>query len=128
METRCYGLSRSYNHTTMNSIDIEITNYKEISDRFIKRSKNMKDTIQRIVSRVALTVERFGKLYSPVRTGRMRASIIPINISNMAATVGPQVDYAPYVHRRIPFMFAAKIDTEKQVDSIVKSEVRKAIE
>ncbi len=108
-------------------IDIEIQNYKQVSDRFKQRSKNLKGAIQSIVSKVTLTVERFGKYYSPVKTGRMRASIIPVEINQLSASVGPQVTYAPYVHRRIPFMYSAKIEAEKQVDDIVKTEIRKAI-
>ena len=108
-------------------IKIEVENYKEVSQKFAERSKEMPKAIQRIVSKVALTVERFGKIYSPVKTGRMRASIIPINISQMSASTGPQVFYAPFVHARIPFMFAARQSTLPSVQQIIDKEIKEAL-
>lgn len=112
----------------MLDMKIEIANYKELSKKFKDDANRIGGVTQTIVSKVALLVERQAKFYSPVKTGRMRASIIPINIDQMSATVGPQVEYAKYVHNRIPFMFAAREDVVPQVEGIVKQEVRKALE
>ena len=120
------GLSGSNYHTVM-KIDIEIQNFKEVADRFKQRAKEIKPAIQRIVSLVSLNVERFGKLYSPVKTGRMRASIYPVDINELSARVGPKVEYAKFVHARIPFMFAARQDTMPTVAGIIKKEINKAI-
>lgn len=108
-------------------IKVEIENYKEVSKRFADRAKDLPGALQRVVAKVTMLVERQGKIYSPVKTGRMRASIIPINITEFSASVGPQVEYAPYVHYRIPFMSAARQDTMPSVDSIVKTEIKKAL-
>jgi len=111
------------------SLDVkfEVQGYKELSKKYGERSKAIKKVSQRIISKVALTVERFAKIYSPVKTGRMRASIIPVDIDQMSAKVGPQVEYARYVHKRIPFMYAARQDTLPEVQGIVRGEVRKAM-
>lgn len=108
-------------------IDIEIQNYKQVSENFKRRAKDLPTALQRAVSKVTLLVERYGKLYSPVRTGRMRASIIPININKVTASVGPQVSYAPYVHRRVPFMYAARQSTLPQVGRMFNDEIKIAI-
>lgn len=109
------------------NIDININGEDQVARNFARRGKEIKPVLQRVVSKVALNVERFGKIYSPVKTGRMRASIFPVNITTMQVNVGPKVEYAKYVHARIPFMNAARQDTLPTVDKILKDELRKAL-
>jgi hypothetical protein len=121
------GLSRSIFDTDMNEIKVEIKNYNEVSRSFRERSKSVLPALDRIISKVALMVERQGKLYSPVKTGRMRASIYPVVMSNLVTNVGPKVDYAKYVHARVPFMTAARNDVDPKVRDIVEDEIRRAL-
>lgn len=109
------------------NIDINIQGDEKLSKDFARHAKEMKPMLQRVIAKVALTVERFGKIYSPVKTGRMRASIYPVNITTLQVNVGPKVEYAKYVHARIPFMTAARQDTLPTVDKILKDETRKAL-
>lgn len=111
----------------MLGITIDATSLQKAKKSLDKKGKNVAGVIQTILSKSVLIVERYGKLYSPVRTGRMRASITPISITEMSAAVGPQVEYAKYVHRRIPFMFAARQDAEPEVQKVARDEIKKAL-
>lgn len=111
----------------MSDLKIEIKGLDEMARKFKERGKEIEPMITRVISKVALLVERFGKIYSPVKTGLMRASIYPVNISTLQVNVGPKVEYAKYVHARVPFMFAARQDVLPSVDEILKSEARKAL-
>lgn len=108
-------------------IRIEIQNNDKVAANFARRAKEVPKALQRIISKVALTVERYGKMYSPVRTGLMRSTIYPVDINQSNAWVGPKVEYAPFVHRRVPFMFAARQDTVPLVPGLVKAEIKKAL-
>jgi hypothetical protein len=109
------------------NITIDSKELKDLEKRFDNRSSKMKKVFGNIIKKAVLTVERFAKLYSPVRTGRLRASIITTEMSTMSATVEPTVFYAPFVHARIPFMFAARQDSLSDIEDIVKDEVKEAL-
>lgn len=111
----------------MLNIQIDASSLANAKASLGRKGKNVAGVIQTILSKSVLVVERYGKYYSPVKTGRMRASISPIDISNTYATVGPQVDYAKYVHARIPFMFAARESSLAEVQKIADDEIKKAI-
>ncbi len=106
-------------------ITLEITGADEVAAKFGKRAAMVVPALQRVMAKVALLVERQGKLYSPVDTGRMRASIYPVTISTTETDVGPKTSYAKYVHARVPFMFAAREDAIPQVGQFLSDEVNK---
>lgn len=124
MDSRDYGFSGDYNYTDMN---IEIKGNKEVAADFKRMATETPDAIERIIFKVALNVERYGKNYSPVDTGLMRSTIYPVFKSKNETWVGPKTEYAKYVHARIPFMSAAKEDAEMSVLSIIKAEMRRVI-
>lgn len=126
METRCYGFSGSIYNTNMN-IEIDSSDIARVSKHFGDRSDKIEAVFSTIIKKAVLTVERFAKIYSPVKTGRLRSSIQTVDIQERSATVAPTVDYAPFVHARIPFMFAARADSIPEIESMVKDEVKKAI-
>lgn len=126
MAAWCDGLPRSDNYTIMN-IAIEIKGADEVSKKLKEQGKSVADSVQTIITKVALNVERFGKFYSPVDTGLMRSTIYPTNITGREAWVGPKTNYAKYVHARVPFMTAARQDTLPTVDAIIKDTIQKAL-
>lgn len=86
----------------------------ELSTMFVK--VDLSRVLGEIATEIAFAIERFSKQVTPVRTGRLRASIgvsTGWGSTRMTAFVQPHVNYAYYVHegkgtnRRIgprPFM------------------------
>lgn len=76
--------------------------------------KKFQGTEQILVSKLkegiwgyALLVERGGKSFSPVDTGRMRGSVgvsMGIGQGGLSANIGPHVNYAIYVHQGTRYM------------------------
>ncbi len=60
-----------------------------------------------VVTKLAFEVERFAKQVTPVRTGRLRASIGTSNLmSGLGAIVQTNINYAIFVHEGTKFMRA----------------------
>lgn len=108
-------------------LGIKIFGLTELTRKMKKRADEIEPLLGRVIMKVALLVERHGKEYSPVKTGLMRSTIYPVNITNRQAAVGPKTEYAKYVHARIPFMSAAREDVLPSVDGILEEETRKAL-
>lgn len=111
----------------MMNIQINTSELVRSEKRLREKGSSVAKVIQTIITKSALIVERYGKLYSPVLTGRMRASITPIDITESSAAVAPQVEYAKYVHRRVPFMFAAKESALPDIQKVATDEINNAI-
>lgn len=109
------------------NIEIDSKDLILLRKHFNNRADKMEKVIGTIIKKSALTVERFTKMYSPVRTGRLRASIMTTEIATLYATVQPTVYYAPYVNARVPFMFAGRQDSLPEIEQITKDEVQNAI-
>lgn len=83
-----------------------------------------------IVKKVSLLVERHSKIYSPVDTGRMRASIatdFSDRLTDVQATIQPHTNYAEFVHDRVPFMVTGALQAEQSVSGIVAEEIKKVL-
>lgn len=87
----------------MVSINVTITpSLTELSARFGR--VNARQMVQKNVERLAFLIERESKQVTPVRTGFLRANIIPI-MGNLMATIGPLgVPYDIFVHEGTKFM------------------------
>jgi len=108
-----------------------------------KRSGDIKDAIETILKKSVFIIERYGKYYAPVKTGRLRASIgggsfsggsfsegEGIDFSRLRenlASIGPTVKYAKYVHDRIPYMSTAAQESLSEIERVARDEVRKAL-
>lgn len=68
-------------------------------------SLNFQETMQRMVSRLGFMVEAESKKVTPVKTGRLRASIMT-DIGNLRAKIAPHTDYAGFVHWGTKYMKA----------------------
>lgn len=108
-------------------IEIDAKELNKVKGNFETRSKRIKTAVSRILRMATLTVEKKGKEFSPVKTGRMRASIITTEITEKTASVQPTVFYAPFVHKRIPFMWAAREDAVPEIQRFVDKEIKTAI-
>lgn len=112
----------------MLNIQIDASSLEKAKKSLAKKGQNVAGVIQTILNKSAVIAERYGKIYSPVKTGRMRSSIALININESSATVSPQVFYAKYVERRIPFMYAAQQSALPDIKRITDEEIKKALE
>lgn len=124
-------------------ITIDIGSAKQTAENFAKKSSNVNAAIKVIIKKSIFVIEKYAKYYSPVKTGRMRASIgvsgynidgqfdtgeKSVDIADTYGTIMPTVTYAKYVHRRTPFMSAAAQDSLAEIEQIAKSEIEKALD
>lgn len=140
MAARSHGLQGSIIRTILMQISISISGLETTGRNLSRTVKNIDGVKNTIITKSLQVIERFGKYYSPVKTGRMRASIgggafqggvfsqgEGIERGESFAVIGPTVEYAKFVHRRIPFMSTALISSITPIERIAKEEVRKAL-
>lgn len=121
------GLSRSFNYTKM-KLSINPFNLTQTKKHFDLRSDQMKKARENILSKALLLIERYSKIESPVRTGRLRASISEgKHLLEKYAQIGPTVEYAKYVHYRNPFMVRGVEKALPDLRKVIKEEVANAI-
>ena len=140
METRGNGLSGSNNPKDMR-ITIDTLSLIGFQNRMNRRSDRLKSAKDNILKKSIFILEKYEKYYSPVDTGRMRASIgggsfaggsfgegEGIYFGDNFASIGPTVVYAKYVNARTPFLAAAAQESIPEISKVATEEVRKAIE
>lgn len=130
-----------YNKPNMN-ITIDIGSAVRTSEEFKQRSAAIKGAVEVIIKKSIFVLEKYAKYYSPVDTGRMRASIGPsgysldgkfstgeqsVEFGQNFATIMPTVTYAKYVQQHTPFMTAAAQDSLGEIEQIAKKEINSAI-
>lgn len=109
-------------------INITFQNLAKVKKNFSNREQKIKEVTKRILEKSVLLVERFSKIESPVRTGRLCASITEgKELFDTFARIGPTVEYAPYVHWRNPFMKRGVDNALPEIRKVVKNEVEDAI-
>lgn len=87
------------------------------------------ELMENVVKEVAIRVDAEAKKKAPVDTGNLRASIT-MEVDGLEATVGTNVEYAPFIEfgtsrqQAQPFMTPAKQKVENQVDKILITEVK----
>lgn len=69
----------------------------------------------RAFTKIGLLIERHSKILTPVRTGRLRASIFSV-VGQLRVTVATNTEYAVYVHNRVPFLTAGAQEVIAQED------------
>ena len=80
--------------------EMEIRNLEKVQAK-LEREALLGGPVRHILGQTALTIERKAKQFSPVDTGRLRASITPIVDTRSVplwAKVGTDVDYAESVN------------------------------
>jgi hypothetical protein len=110
-------------------LSINPFNLATVQRHFDLRSDRMKKARENILQKALLLIERYSKIESPVRTGRLRASISEGKyLYEKYAQIGPTVIYAKYVHWRNPFMKRGVEQALPYIQRIVKNEVQQAIQ
>lgn len=96
------------------------------------------------IKRAAFLIERYSKQYTPVDTGRLRASIYTslggdtffkggkavgsLLEPTQSIYVTTATNYAVYVHRRIPFMTAGLYEASGEIRGTFEAEIEQALE
>lgn len=110
------------------NISIDLRSLENMRGNMKERAAKIADAVDMIITKSVYVLEGKEKFYSPVRTGRMRASIGDgIIFGKLFGSVGPTVDYAKYVNARIPFMSAAAQESLKDITKIAEDEINKAL-
>lgn len=98
--------------------------------------QKMHDAALKGVKAAALLIENAAKTNCPVRTGTLRRSIqteVEDQTTKIIATIGPQVDYAPYVEfgtsrmAARPYMRPAFESEKEAAMDAIKQELRSAL-
>ena len=120
------------------NFEIKIEGTEELKKKF-QRDYLLREPMQHLFSKAALTIERQAKIYSPVDTGRMSASIthdISGSIVPLWSRVSVPVEYASFVEYgkgkprgrgRIPFFGPAIEKVRAKVEALLQ-EVARMIE
>lgn len=106
-------------------ISIDLSALKRFARKVEQTRREQPDEINVALTKAGLLVEREAKMLTPVRTGRLRASIsvyTPLNVRD-AVAIGPHTNYAVYVHRRIPFMTAGFYTAKGRIETILSQAV-----
>jgi HK97 gp10 family phage protein len=97
-----------------NSVSIQLKGVEGLLNRAKLLVPRIKAGVQQTVAETALLIETDAKLFAPVDTGRLRASIhAEIAPNGLSATVEAGVDYAVFLEfgtrrqRAQPFLFPA---------------------
>lgn len=124
-------------------ISIDTGDIIRLQGKLGQKSSRLKQAKSTILKKAVLLVERYGKYYAPVDTGRLRASIgggsfcggafsqgegIDFSrLNDSIASIGPTVVYAKHVHSRTPFMTAAVQSAVPEIEKVAIDEVRQAL-
>lgn len=80
------------------------------------------EIIDNALMKAGFLVEREAKKLTPVKTGRLRASIAVESLIALRkekhVAISPHTDYADYVHRRVPFMTAGYYTAKGRIDEL----------
>ena len=119
-------------------LDLEIQGMEELQEKLEKEAL-IGSPLKMLMGEAALRIERQVKIYSPVDTGRMRASIQPTVSKDpipLWSKVNVNVDYASFVEYgggqprgagRIPFFGPAIKEVKARIDSLLE-QAKKMIE
>jgi HK97 gp10 family phage protein len=110
-----------------NDIKLKIQGQKELAEIGRNAAKlDMKTPLSKAIGKASFLLERRSKKLTPVDTGFLRSSIrVETLQSGLTAKVGPNTDYAVYVHegtrfmRARPFMRQAVMDSDNELQKIL---------
>lgn len=89
------------------------------------------EKIDQALMKAGYLVERESKKLTPVRTGRLRASITTESLLELRKekhiVISPHTDYADYVHRRIPYMTAGYYTAKERIERLFNDLVIKEL-
>lgn len=137
----------------MATTNLQIQGLDRLQRYLSDRPDKLRLHIKRILSRAVLGIEQQAKLFTPVDTGRLRASIgggsfsgtsartgkvvgVPgsfapgtgIVVGDVQASIGPTTNYAPFVHQRIPFMTMGVEAAIPGIKQFIQDEIKQALE
>lgn len=113
-------------------IEIRIKGLDELINKFGYIPSKMRDELDKAIKKSAYLVESFSKPVTPVKTGRLRASIRS-EFKPLEARVGPHTDYAFFVHegtRRMkprPFMKWGAEKATSKILGVFQDAVKRAL-
>lgn len=109
-------------------VNIGLEGLEKVKGNMGRRADKVKAVIKTIFEKSLFLIERYSKIESPVRTGRLRASITEGKfLFERYAQIGPTVEYAKYVHERNPFMDRGVSKALPEIRKMIKDEVKEAI-
>lgn len=110
-------------------MSIEVKGLKSITDNFGSASNSVKSELNDAINRAGITIQRSGRIESPIKTGNLRSQIRFKNTMNGRGVVGSYAQYSVYVHegtkhmRSNPFMERAVDSSKPMLDLIFNKAV-----
>lgn len=109
-------------------IGYTLSNASALQSKLANLPKNLDKAVDRAFLKIGLLIERHAKFLTPVKTGRLRASIFTV-VGRLQATVATNTDYAVYVHNQVPFLTAGaqEVIRSQEPNKIMIEEIEKAL-
>lgn len=117
----------------MPSISIKITNLPQIKAAFSAAPAKMTRGLNTAIQKTVFAIEGDSMRNTPVLTGRLRASHRTL-FSNLRGEVGPNTNYAIFVHegtrymKARPFLLQAVKSNEQKAQGFFKEETQKVLD
>ena len=117
----------------MSNIELTITpTWDEVRGCFNDIPPQLDKEFDKTLAKIAFLIEGKAKERSPVRTGKMKASIFS-HVGHLQATIMPTVNYAIFVHegtrfmRARPFLLWGVQDAQPDIQGLVGDSVHIAV-
>lgn len=76
---------------------------------------------ERLMQRVTLIALRNSQLRTPVKTGALRRSeTTRVEAQGARGYIGTNIEYAPFVHRRVPFFEQGIEDSRGEIEALMQ--------
>ena len=110
---------------------IVIRGVKETQQKLNQVMKDLRgQPLQKAMRDATLVVTRQAKIYSPVDTGRLRASITPEVVRRdtvVQGIVGSNVFYAPFQEEKKKYLYRALTENAQRIYQILQDAVAKIV-
>lgn len=117
----------------MPSIQIEITNIRQIRDAFDKAPREMTKELNTAIKKSIFTIQGRSMINTPVKTGRLRASTRS-RFESLKGEVGTNTTYDIFIHdgtrfiKARPYLSDAVDESQDQVEDFFQKAVENVLE
>jgi hypothetical protein len=100
-------------------LSVDISDLKAFGKQVARIAQDQPSKISKALMTAGYLVERESKMVTPVRTGRLRASIDTQQKTPYSVAIGPHTNYAIYVHYHTPYMTSGFYSAKARIESIM---------
>ena len=114
------------------AISVKVRGTEEVQKKLSQVMKDLQGPpLKKAMEKATLIVTRDAKIYSPVDTGRLRASITPEVVASgktVKGIVGSNVLYAPFQESRKKYLYRGLVENAQRIYQIFADAVTGIVE